>query len=190
MPPRSGRHTSILRQDDTLLVVLDMQEPFLKAIYEREQLVSNVSTLIQSLKILRIQIVPTQQNTEKMGHTILEIKQKLPSLCMPYDKLTFSAWGDSTFVSELHRSGKKQIILCGVEAHICVCQTALDILANGFQVHVIADAVSSRTKSNWEAGLNKMEQNGVYISTTEMAIYELLGEAGTSEFKEILALVK
>jgi nicotinamidase-related amidase len=187
---RSSRHPALLRAEDTLLIVVDMQEPFLRNIWERDRVVTNVAALVEATRILRVPILPTQQNTEKMGETIPEIAKLLPSLCVPFDKLCFSGLADGAIASEVSRSGRRQILLCGIESHICINQTAHDLLAAGYQVHVAADAVSSRTESNWAVGLRRMERAGALITSTEAAIYELLGEAGTPEFREILQLVK
>jgi nicotinamidase-related amidase len=187
---RKGRHTSILQPDSSLLVVVDMQEPFLQNIWERERLVKNVTILLDAARLLRVPIVPTQQNTDRIGNSIPEVTKRLPSQSVPFDKLCFSCAGDGAFMSELQRSGKKQIVLCGVETHICISQTGLDLLAHGYQVQVVADAVSSRTQNNWQLGLNKLERAGAVLTSTESAVYELLGEAGTPEFREMLALLK
>jgi nicotinamidase-related amidase len=186
----STRHPQLLRPDDTLLVVLDMQEPFLKNIWERERVVSNVCRIMDAARILLVPTVPTLQYAERMGSVIPEVSKRLPSHSLPFDKLCFSCMGSDAFQSEVQRSGRKQVLLCGVETHICVSQTAHDLLAQGYQVHVAADAVSSRTEHNWEIGLQRMSRAGVFISSTEMAIYELLYQAGTPEFRQILELVK
>lgn len=190
MPVRSNRHPALLRAEDTLLVVVDMQEPFLRQIWERERVVANVTRLIQAARTLHVPIVPTLQNAQKLGGLLPEVAKQLPPQCVPFDKLCFSCLGDEAFTSEILRSGRKQALLCGVEAHVCIHQTAHDLLAQGFQVHVAADAVSSRTQQNAKTGLRRMESAGVLISSTEMAIFELLYEAGTPEFREILELIK
>ena len=125
-----------------------------------------------------------------MGGVVAEVAKDLPPQCIPFDKLCFSCAGDQAFLSEVQRSGRRQILLCGVESHICVCQTALDLHLVGFQVHVASDAVSSRSERSCKVGLRKMEQSGILISSAETAIYEMLYEAGTPEFREILSLIK
>lgn len=167
-----------------------MQEPFLSSIWERERLVKNVTILLEAARLLRLPIVPTQQNSERMGGSIPEISKRLLSMCVPFDKMCFSCCSDDAFVSEVQRAGRKQVLLCGVETHICIAQTALDLLAHGYQVHVVADAVSSRTQSNWQIGLNRVERAGGILTSTEAAIYELLEEAGTPDFREMLEFLK
>jgi nicotinamidase-related amidase len=176
--------------DNTILVVIDMQEPFLRNIVERERLLQNVSTLMQGANILRLPIISTTQYAEKMGDVVPEVKRLLPPLQPPFDKLCFSCYGDLAFVSEMHRSERKQVLLCGIEAHICVSQTAHDLIAAGFQVHPVSDAISARTEANRLLGISKMRQAGAVPSSVEMALYEMLHEAGTPEFREILKLIK
>ncbi len=171
-------------------MVIDLQEPFLRSIWEHERLLENVSLLLRSAKVLRIPIVPTVQNEDKLGGIVPEIAKLIPSEYVPYDKMCFSGQADDAVGSEIRRSGRKQLLICGIETHICVEQTALDLVHEGFEVHVAADAVSSRTQANWEIGLSKMERNGVMVTSAEMAIYEMLTEAGTPEFREILEFVK
>jgi len=125
-----------------------------------------------------------------MGETIPEIKELLSPQLPSFDKLEFSCFRSLPFNSELQRSGRKQVLLCGVETHICVNQSAHDLTAAGYQVHVVADAVSSRTELNWRLGLDKMRQGGVLLSSTELALYELMQMAGTPEFKAMLPVVK
>ncbi len=184
------QHPNLLYPDNTLLIVMDMQESLLRAIHERDRLIKNVCTLMQGAAVLRLPIVGTTQSVEKLGDLVPEVKKLLPPLLPPFDKLTFSGYANAAFQSEVRRSGRKQILLCGVESHICISQTAHDLIGAGYQVHIVADAISSRTEANWRLGLDKMRQGGAILSSVETALYELLQEAGTPEFREILALVK
>jgi nicotinamidase-related amidase len=186
----SKNHPNLLHVDNALLAVIDMQEPFLRSIFERERVVANVSALIQGATVLRVPVVASTQYAERMGGVLPEIQRLLPPLRPPFDKMTFSAFAAPAFASEVQRSGRKQILLCGVESHICVCQTALELNSAGFQVHVVVDAVSSRTDANWKLGIDKMRQAGILISSVESALYELLHAAGTPEFREILKIIK
>ncbi len=183
-------HPNLLHIDRAVLVVMDMQEPFLRNIFERERVLKNVSAMIQGAKTLRLPIVATTQNAEKMGGLVPEIKALLPPLLSAYDKVTFSAYSSPAFESEMQRCGRKQAVICGVESHLCVSQTAHDLAASGFQVHVVTDAVSSRSESNWKLGLDKMRQGGVLLTSVETALYEMLHEAGTPEFRDILQTIK
>ncbi len=186
----SKNHPNLLHLDNALLTVIDMQEPFLRNIFEQERVVTNVSALIQGAAILRLPVVATTQYAERMGGIVPEILKVMPPLRPPFDKMAFSSYSAPAFVSEVQRSGRKQIILCGVESHICVCQTALEMTAAGFQVHVAVDAVSSRSEANWKLGIDKMRQGGVLVSSVEAALYEMLHEAGTPEFRDILKIIK
>ncbi|HSV74313.1 MAG TPA: isochorismatase family protein [Chthonomonadales bacterium] len=187
-PP--DRSPALLRADDTLLLVVDLQDPFLNTMYERDRLVRNACLLLDAARALRIPVVPTLQNARRMGGLTSEIAARVPQQCVPVDKMTFSCVGSDACFSDIVRSGRRQVLICGLETHICVHQTAHDLLARGFQVHVAADAVASRTQANWEFGLARMERAGVQITTAEMALFEALYEAGTPEFSEVLRLVR
>ena len=188
---KPARHPNLLRRDDTLLVVVDMQEPFLRGIHERERMTDNVRLLSQAAGILGVPVVPTLQYAERMGSVVAEIADVLPSQSAPpLDKMCFSCGGSVGFLQRLEDTGRRQILLCGVETHICVSQTALDLVHLGYQVHVAADAVSSRSGEKHKLGMERMRDSAVLPCAAEAAVYELLGEAGTAEFKSVLALVK
>ena len=186
------RHSHILRREDTLLVVVDMQEPFLRHIHDRDRLLENVLLLIQSANILGIPILPTSQYAERMGGVVPEVAAALPvhHAIDTLDKLCFSCVGQSDFLNAVHASRRHQILLCGVETHICVSQTALDLVANGYQAHVAADAVSSRTLEKHKLGMERLRDSAVLPCAAEAAVYELLREAGSPQFKAVLKLVK
>ena len=187
-----ARHPHILRREDTLLVVVDMQEPFLRGIHDRERLVANVRLLIESAAIMQVPVIPTVQYAERMGGIVSEVTQAFTDFttCVPIDKLCFSCVGAEGFLDGIASFGRPQILLCGVETHICVSQTALDLTSQGYQVHVAADAVSSRSLEKHKLGMERMRDSAVLPCASEAAVYELLREAGTPEFKAILALVK
>ena len=184
------RHPHILRRESALLVVVDMQEPFLRGIHERDRLTRNVQLLIQASAILQLPVLPTLQYAERMGGVVPEIAHFLPAALEPIDKLTFSCVGSDIFQAVLQESGRKQILLCGVETHICVSQTALDLVALGYQVHVAADAVSARSLETHKLGMERLRDSAVLPCAAEAAVYELLGTAGTAEFKSVLKLIK
>jgi nicotinamidase-related amidase len=184
------RHPTILRREDACLVVVDVQEPLLRAIQERDRLIAACDLLIRAATILGLPMLATQQNAARLGALAPEIAAALPPEREPLDKLCFSCCGSEPFLSTLRESGRSQVLLCGVEAHICVCQTALDLLESGFQVHVAADAISSRSERSYRIGLERMIRAGAVLNSAEMAVYELLREAGTPEFRQILQLVK
>ena len=183
-------HPHLLQPESALLLVVDMQEPFLRNLHEAERVKDNVCKLIQGMKVLRVPTIASVQNLKTIGEVIPEVKQLLSPMLPPFDKMTFSCLGSSGISSEISRSGRKQIVLCGVEAHICISQTALALLASSYQVHVAADAISSRTSENWLGGVERMRQSGAIITSVESVLYELLEEAGTNDFREILSIIK
>ena len=186
------RHPHILRPEDTALVVIDMQEPFLNVMHERERLVANVRLLVQSAMAVRVPVVLTTQNSARLGGVAAEIAGAFPkpAALAPIDKMAFSCAGAKGFLDGLEALGRRQILLCGVETHICVSQTALDLVHFGYQVHVAADAVSARTLEKHKLGMERMRDCGILPCAAEAAVYEWLREAGTPAFKAILPLVK
>ncbi len=186
----ANSHPNLLNADQSLIVVIDMQDALLRAMRDAERVTTNTRLLIQGATILRIPIVTTTQNADKLGSLALPLRAVLPNAQPPYDKMTFSCLSCVPFASEIKRSGRKQIVICGIEAHICVSQTAHELVAAGYQVHLVVDAISARTDTNIHYGIEKMKQSGILVMTTEMALYELLKQAGTPEFREVLKLVR
>ncbi len=179
-----------LRPEDCALAVIDIQERLLQSIFEKERLVRNAQLLVRLANILSLPILVSTQYVKGLGPTIQEISSLLPEV-KPVDKLEFGCFGNGEYCSTV--AGLKDrgtLLLCGMESHICVTQTALGALNQGLNVHVAADAVSSRTELNWKIGLNRMQAAGAVISSTEMMIYELLGKSGTPAFKEMLQHLK
>ena len=185
----SQRHPTLLDRETAALVVVDMQEPFLQAIHGREALTANVSLLVHAARILQIPILATVQYVQRMGGVVPAIADALPAGYFPLDKMCFSCAGSADFTRALQETGRKQVVLCGVETHICVSQTAHDLQNAGYQVHVAADAVSSRTLEKHKLGMERIRDAGVKPCAAEAAVYEWLREAGSPEFKEILRLV-
>lgn len=183
------RHPNLAERSDSFLVIVDMQEPFLNAMFDREMVVENCRKLVSAAQILGLPVLVTLQNSERMGDTVPEIKELLPPH-QPVDKMTFSCGGDDEFNRQMKALGRRTAILTGVEAHICVSQTAHDLLLRGYRVHVPEDAVCSRREATWRAGLEKMRHSGAVVTSTEAVIFELLGCAGTDEFRQMLKVVK
>jgi nicotinamidase-related amidase len=182
-------HPNLLDLNDTVLIVVDVQEPFLRTIFERERVVENVLKMVEAAKVLGLPVVTTLQNKARMGDVIPEIAKALPS-GERFDKMTFSCCGSDDFICEISKIGRKTALICGIETHICVNQTSHDLVQLGYNVHVVADAVSSRKQQDWLTGLEKMRQAGIVITSVEMSIFELLRDASLPEFKAILNLVK
>jgi nicotinamidase-related amidase len=174
-----------------VLIVIDIQEKLLPPIFGREQLVRNTRLLIQLASLLHIPVITTTQYAKGLGPIVPEIASLLPQT-QAIDKQMFSCFGSDQFCSALKRlpGNRNTIVLCGMESHICVMQSALAALREGYVVHVASDAVSSRAESNWQAGLERMRAAGAVLSSTEMAIYELLRTSNSPEFKAILDQLK
>lgn len=173
------------------LVVIDIQEKLLPAVLNREELVRNSRMLIRLATILEIPTLVTTQYARGLGATVPEIAELLPHVT-PLDKMEFGCLGSERFRTALRElpGQRTTVLLCGMESHICVMQTALGALQNGYMVHVASDAVGSRTDWNWRLGLERMESAGCVISSTEMMVYELLKKSGTAQFKEMLQYIK
>ena len=179
-----------LRADECVLGVIDIQERLLPPIHEKERLVRNSQLLIRLANMLSMPVVVTTQYAKGLGQTVSEIMSLLPGN-KPVDKLEFGCFGNGEFCSAISMlAGRNTLLLCGMETHICVVQTALGALNQGLNVHVAADAVGSRTELNWKLGLERMKEAGAVISSTEMMIYELLGRSGSPAFKEMLQYLK
>lgn len=188
----SERHPHILDPKQTVLVLVDMQEPFLQVMHDRERLVANVRLLVQTAVTLGVPVIPTTQYAERMGDVVPEITALFRdfSAARSTDKLCFSCAGADGFLQGITSFDRRQILVCGVETHICVSQTALDLVHHGYQVHVAADAVSSRTLEKHKLGMERMRDSGVLPCAAEAAVYELLREAGTPAFKSLLPFIK
>jgi nicotinamidase-related amidase len=180
-----------LEAEQCALIVVDMQEKLLPPIWEKERLVRNVQLLIRLAGILKIPALVTTQYAKGLGNTVPGIASMLPDN-PPIDKLMFSCFGSDVFCSLLKRlpGPRTTVLLCGMETHICVMQTAMGALREGYLVHVASDAVSSRTELNWRIGLDRMRAAGAVLSSTEMMIYELLRSSGAPAFRELLPYLK
>lgn len=180
-----------LEAEQCALIVVDIQEKLLPPIFERERLVRNSQLLIRLAGILKIPAIVTTQYSKGLGSTVPEIASLLPEV-ETIDKLYFSCFASDVFCSTLKRipGNRNTVLLCGMESHICVMQTALGALRDGYLVHVASDAVSSRTEWNWKIGLQRMQAAGAIVSSTEMMMYELLRSSGSPAFKELLPYLK
>jgi len=150
----------------------------------------NIGLLIDVAQLMHIPIVVTEQYPRGLGQTSSELIQKLGDLYQPVEKLSFSCYAHPSFQEKIINLGVRHLILSGVEAHVCVLQTALDLLADGYEVSLVRDAVCSRQKSDWEVGVKMVEQAGGVITSAETIIFQLLERAGTAEFRLISPLLK
>ena len=190
VPSSSEIARQLLNAEQCALVVVDIQEKLLPPIYEKERLVRNSQLLIRAAKILSLPVIVTTQYSRGLGQTVPEVASLLPDVT-PLDKLEFGCFRNGQFCSSVAGLNRRNtLLLCGMETHICVLQTAMGALAQGHCVHVAADAVGSRSELNWKLGLDRMRDAGAVISSTEMMIYELLGKSGTPAFKEMLQFIK
>jgi len=183
------RHPKILQREKTALLVIDIQEKILPVIFEHERVVENTLKLIKGFKILDVPIYFTEQYPKGLGPTESRIKLALENT-QAIQKMTFSCYGAGDLFEELKQKNIQQVVVCGIESHVCVIQTVLDLLENNFQVQVAADTVSSRRKFDYETAIRRMENNGAEITLTESILFEMLNVCGTDEFKAVSKLVK
>ncbi len=177
-----------------MLLVIDIQDKLINnltyPIYEKDRIIGNTRALIKAADIYGLPVLVTEQ--KKLGETIPEIKELLIEYDFyhPVKKLSFSCYRDDGFRGILKEVDRSTVILCGIEAHICVAQTALDLMVNGYVVQVVEDATSAHPKENYVTAINRLRDAGAVITSTEMLVYELLKEAGTDEFRRILKVTK
>jgi isochorismate hydrolase len=182
---------SRIEREKAVLIIIDVQEGLMKTMDQEVErnVTRNIRTLLAFAKEMAIPILITEQYPKGLGKTIPEIKMELEPI-LPIEKLTFSCCGVETFNEKLYQSGRRQVILSGIETHVCVLQTTDDLIQKGYEVHVAADGVCSKRKLDWEVGLRWMEKRGAMISTTEAIAFQLLKEAGTEEFKKLSKFLK
>ncbi len=181
---RAGR-TGLLRPETSTLLVIDVQERLMPVISEAERVFSNVNRLLAGAKILGVETLITEQYPKGLGNTCKEVALDGQPVIQ---KMCFSCLLDEDIRTRIPASNA--IVMCGVEAHICVLKTALDALESGFTVHVVADAVSSRTPENHRLALERLRQSGAFIASTEMVLFQWLDFAGTDSFRAISRLIR
>ena len=179
----------MLHAETSLLVVIDIQGNLARAAADRELLFESTRKLIQGAKVFSLPMIVTEQIPEKLGPTIPEVAELLEGITRT-PKETFSCCENAAFMKAFEKTGRRQILLCGIESHICVYQTAMDLLNMDCEVHIVADAVSSRTAKNREIGISKMIAAGAHLTSTEMVLCELLKTAGSDKFKDISKIIK
>lgn len=179
----------MLEVNNTVLVVVDVQTKLAALMHNRQEMIANQQRMIKGAQILEMPILWNEQYPEGLGPTIPELQEVLKAQ-EPLTKRSFSCCGNESFVEQLKSSGRKQVLLLGIESHVCVYQTAADLLASDFEVHVVTDAISSRTAANREIGFERMRDLGAKLTSTETCLFELLRVAQGPQFKEISKLVK
>lgn len=183
------RFSKLLKPETSALLIIDIQEKILPVINNHQRVVDNTLKLIKGFKVLGLPIFYTEQYPKGLGPTVRSIKNELGDL-EPFDKMSFSCSGAGDLFEELKKKKLSQIVVCGVEAHVCVQQTVLDLIENGFQVNLAADAVSSRKEIDCNTALDRMRYHGAEITTAESILFELLNVCSTPQFKEVSKIVK
>jgi len=185
------RERFFLSAEESLLVVIDVQERLCKAMDQQvlQQLVGNSLVLLEAAAELQVPVAVTEQYVKGLGPTVPELAETLGA-APRYEKMAFSSCGCDGFVEQLRNSGRRQIVITGMETHVCVLQTVLELLDAGYQVQVVRDAVMSRSKRNWDTALEEMRQAGAVITCTESVLFQWLRVAGTEPFKKLSKLVK
>lgn len=184
-------HPMKLTRDGSALVVVDVQERLFGAMdaEHREEVVKNLKVLATAARRLALPILVTEQYPKGLGHTLPELREALGTV-EPLEKVAFSCCEAEGFGARLKAMKRKQVILAGIEAHVCVLLTGLDLLAEGYTVHVAADAVTSRTQGSWRMGVDQLRQAGAVITTTESVLFQLLQKADTDDFRALAKLIK
>jgi nicotinamidase-related amidase len=181
---------NMLRPERTVIVAVDLQERLLPAIADRDRVVSNTVLILRLAEVLGLPVVLTTQYRKGLGETVAAVRDAAPGT-LPLDKTSFGCFQDEAFLRRLDELGSRdQLVVTGVESHICVAQTVLGALEKSYQAHVVSDAVGSRTEENREVGLRRMERAGALISSAEMCVYELLGRSDAPAFKKMLPHLK
>jgi nicotinamidase-related amidase len=185
--PALPRSPELMNREDSVLLVIDVQETLIKLIADRKRIIWNVRRLLDAAKVLGVPIAATEQYPERLSPTVPELKERIGHAP---DKLSFSACVCGDIFERWKADDRSRVLICGIETHVCVLQSALDLAANGFEVYVAVDAVGARYSVDHEIALRRMESAGVVLTTTETAFFEWCRTAEAPEFKQISALAK
>ena len=180
-----------LERDKAVLVVIDVQEKLCVAMSDKvlRQLTKNIGILLEAANELNVPVLVTEQYVKGLGATLPELKEKtFDAPC--YEKMAFSSCGCADFVAKLRETGRTQVVITGMETHVCVLQTVIELRDAGFEVHVVKDAVMSRSKQNWQTAIEAMTLTEAVPTCTESVLFQLLKVAGTEEFKKLSKLVR
>lgn len=183
-------HKAVLEKTNTAFVIVDVQEAFRDAIPDFKKLVARIAMAAKGFYLLGVPVIVTEQYPKGLGKTAKEITKALPKSARVFEKTKFSSCGADEFMGYLKYLGVNQIVICGIETHICVNQTVHDLLNEGFQVHLLIDCIASRIEINKQTGTEKMKMHGAIPANTEMAFFELMRDSKHEKFKEIQALIK
>lgn len=179
-----------LEQAKAVLIVVDVQEKLIPAMDEQVcgRLVEHIRMLIEGFQAMNLPIIATEQYPRGLGHTIAALAGATEPHCI--EKLAFSCLGEPNFIAALEKTGARQVVLVGMEAHVCVYQTLIDLLDRGYNVHLVRDAICSRFKADYQTALAMAQQMGAVLTTTEIALFQLVGVAGSAEFKVVSKLAR
>lgn len=181
---------TILNIEDSVVMIIDVQEKLLNAVFNKASLEKKATTLANTAKILGIPVIVTEQYPKGLGATVETLREVLQENTQYFEKTAFSALENNDVLEALKNSGKKQVVIFGIETHICVSQTTNALIQEGFEVSVIRDACGSRSELEYLAGLDRMKDNGAHVLTTEIALFEWLKGAKHPKFKEVQMLIK
>ena len=183
-------HVSQLSRERAALAVIDMQEAFRPVMPDFGEVAMRIAQAVEGARLLDVPVIVTEQYPKGLKHTAEEIIAQLPAELKPIEKCCFSSCGAEDFISELTNRGVKQVLVCGIEAHICVMQTSLDLLARGFEVYLLADCITSRRAENKHAALARLTQAGAIHATLEMVLFEMMRTADAPRFKAIQSMIR
>lgn len=181
---------TILNSQDSLVLIIDIQDRLLNAVFDKSLVENRANVIAKAANILKIPVIVTEQYPKGLGNTILSLKESLGDNARYFEKTAFSALDNNEIKEAVRKEDKKQIILFGIETHICVNQTAYALLEEGYEVHVIRDACGSRSEIEYSSGLARIKDNGAHIITAEIALFEWLRGAKHPNFKEVQSLIK
>jgi len=179
----------MIQPEESLLLVIDVQGRLAASVAGSDSLIAALSRMVRGCTVLEVPVMVTEQYPKGLGRTVEPIMELLPG-ALPLEKLSFSCCGQDDFMASLRSYGRNDILIAGMETHVCVYQTAIELLDFGYNVHILTDAVSSRTEGNRQLGIGCMERAGALLTSTEMALFELLREAGSERFKAVSAILK
>lgn len=183
------KDVGIIDRNKTALIIVDIQEKFKPAIFEIERVIDNTKKVIEGARILGIPIIVTEQYPKGLGKTVNAIQASLGDF-RPIEKLSFSCFGEKKFLDELEKLNVTDLIILGIEAHVCITKTILDAIARGYRVHLVTDAISSRSESNLKIAIERAKQVGAFLASSEMILFQLMDSAGTEEFKRISKIIR
>lgn len=183
-------HISKLSREQAALAIIDMQEAFRPVIPDFGEVASRIAKAVEGARLLEVPVIVTEQYPRGLKHTAAEIIPHLPGDSKTIEKICFSSCGVDDFQSQLISRNIKQVIICGIEAHICVAQTVLDLLSQGLEVHLLVDCITSRKRESKDVALARLTQAGAVLSNLEMALFEMMRTADSPQFKAVQGLIK